>query len=398
MLKVINSATMRDEAVSGYEKNKNGIMVPCFRGGREANLNGGKDLAVMLNVKPEVANGNLNELAYRAKSSIEDQKAKNFADAPADSAITDFFGKYFIDLQRQTKESGDLTSLIANEATDLDMPKTPSVRDYEPFRGQMKTVSGENDAVPLIQQNTGNLDTFTLDIKAVGWKDSVANLLYNRWFSMDKVVKAAADAYVDAKNAATCGVIVGATYAATQKQAAIATSGLTLDEKTYETFLAAIKVLRGLKDIYRNRKIAVPTISVLCNSANTWQIENVIRGQLNGDGSSARLNNRPALEIGQIIEYDQGINDGFTIGKEVCAFPGVTAGKCYIFVPGVMMIGNKRPLTMEAGMGSPLELSTEERAWYAVFGGYYKQFLGSSLAGATCGAGFGYIVEVTLPS
>jgi hypothetical protein len=396
MLKVINSATLRDDAVAGYEKNKNGVLVPVFRGGMEANLNGGRDMAVMLSVKPEVANGNINDLAYRAKNAQEALKAKNSADAPDTTALTDFFGKYFIDLQRQTQEAGDLTSLIANEVTDFEMPKTPSVRDYEPFRGQMKTVSGENDAVPLIQQNTGNLDTFSLDIKAVGWKDSLANLLYNKWFSMDKVVKAAADAYVDQKNAATCGVIVGTTYAASQKEAFDTTSDLTPDQHTYQTMLNAVKKIRQLKDIYTKRKIPVPSLSVLCNSADTWQVTNVIKGQLdmNGGGATGRIS--PALPIGQIIEYDQGLCDGFTIGKETASFPGVTAGTCYLFVPGVMMIGNKRPLTMEAGMGSVLELSTEERAWYAVFGGFYKQFLGSSAVGATCGAGYGYIVEVKL--
>ena len=397
-VKVINSATVREDAVAGYEKNKNGVMVPVFRGGMESNFNGGKDQMVMLNVKPEVANGDINELAYRAKNEREANagKAKNAADAPSTAALEAFFGKYYIDLQRQTKEAGDLTSLIANEVTDFNMDKTVTVRDYEPFRGQMKTVSGVNDAVPLLQQNTGNTDTFSLEIKAVGWKDTLDNLLYNKFWSMDKVVKSAADAYTDAKNAATCGVIVGTTYAATQKKAFDATANCTPDELTYNTLLGAVKQIRGLKDIYTKRNIAIPSLSILCNSADTWQIENVIRGQLNANGGQARGSNRPALPIGSIIEYDQGINNGFTIGKELASFPGVTAGKCYLFVPGVMMIGNKRPLTMETGMGSPLELSTEERAWYGVFGGFYKQFLGTSFVGSTCGAGYGYIVEVAL--
>jgi len=397
-VKVINSATVREDAVAGYEKNKNGVMVPVFRGGMESNFNGGKDQMVMLNVKPEVANGDINELAYRAKNEREENagKAKNAADAPSTAALEAFFGKYYIDLQRQAKEAGDLTSLIANEVTDFNMDKTVTVRDYEPFRGQMKTVSGVNDAVPLLQQNTGNTDTFSLEIKAVGWKDTLDNLLYNKFWSMDKVVQAAADAYTDAKNAATAGVIIGTTYDASQKQAYTAVSGQTADENRYDALLAGYKKLKGLKDIYTKRSIPVPSVSILCNSADTWALEGIIRGQLNENGGGARGSNRRALPINQIIEYDHGINDGFTIGKELASFPGVTAGKCYLFVPGVMMIGNKRPLTMETGMGSPLELSTEERAWYGVFGGFYKQFLGTSFVGATCGDGYGYIVEVAL--
>lgn len=397
-VKVINSASVAAEATASYEKNKNGVMVPVFRGSRHANLNGGNELVTMLKVSDEITNSDLNTLAYKAKTELEANKTRNAAEAPSTSSLEAFFGKYFIDLQRQVKEAGDLTSLIANEFTDFNMSKTPSVRDYEPFRGQMKTISGVSDPVPLIVQNEGNLDTFSLEIKAVGWKDNLANLLYNQWFSMDKVVKAASDAYTDAKNAATCGVIVGTTFAASQKQAADATSGCTPDELTYNTLQKAVKLIRGLKDIYTSRKIPIPSLSILCNSADTWQIENVIRGQLNDNGGQARGSNRAALPISSIIEYDQGINNGFVLGKDTVSLPGVTAGKCYLFVPGVMMIGNKRPLTMESGMGSVLDLSTEERAWYGVFGGFYKQFLGTSFVGSSCGTGFGYIVEVTLPS
>lgn len=397
-VKVINSATVREDAVAGYEKNKNGVMVPVFRGGMEANLNGGNELVSMLNIKPEIANGDINELAYRAKNEREENagKAKNAADAPSTAALEAFFGKYYIDLQRQAKEAGDLTSLIANEVTDFNMDKTVTVRDYEPFRGQMKTVSGVNDAVPLLQQNTGNTDTFSLEIKAVGWKDTLDNLLYNKFWSMDKVVKAAADAYTDAKNAATAGVIIGTTYAASQKQAYTTVAGQTADENRYDALLAGYKKLKGLKDIYTKRSIPVPSVSILCNSADTWALEGIIRGQLNENGGGARGSNRRALPINQIIEFDHGINDGFTIGKELVSLPGCTAGTVYMFVPGVMMIGNKRPLTMETGMGSPLELSTEERAWYSVFGGFYKQFLGTSFVGSTCGTGYGYIVEVKI--
>src|SRR5574344_1795137 len=142
-LKVINTASIQEESRAGYEKTKNSVLVPVFRGGMEANLNGGNELVSMLNIKPEIANGDINELAYRAKNEREENagKAKNAADAPSTAALEAFFGKYYIDLQRQTKEAGDLTSLIANEVTDFNMDKTVTVRDYEPFRGQMKTVS-----------------------------------------------------------------------------------------------------------------------------------------------------------------------------------------------------------------------------------------------------------------
>lgn len=322
----------------------------------------------------------------------------NAAQPPSAADLEAFFGKFFIDVTRRAIESPDLTSLIAAEQTNFEFPEIVSLREVEKFRGIMGTIQGTGDAVPLIEQNTGNVDTVTMAMKAVGWKDSFKNMLYNKFFTMDKVVQAAVDADIDARNAATAGLIVGATYVASNQQAAVTTSGLTLDEKTYETILAAVKKIRALKDIQTSRLNAVPSLSILCNSADTWQIENVIRGQLNGNGSSARTNNRPALPVSNIVEYDQGINNGFTIGKVTASFPGVTAGKCYLFIPGVLLVATKRPLTMETGRGSVLELSTEERAWYRVQGVFGKAFLGSSFPGTSIGAGFGSCVELTLPS
>jgi hypothetical protein len=322
----------------------------------------------------------------------------NAAQPPSAADLEAFFGKFFIDVTRRAIEAPDLTSLIASEQTNFEFPEIVSLRDLEKFRGIMGTIQGTGDAVPLIEQNNGNVDTVTMSLKALGWKDSFKNMLYNKFFTMDKVVQAAVDADIDARNAATAGLIVGATYVASNQQAAVTTSGLTLDEKTWETLLAAVKKIRALKDIQTSRLNAVPSLSILCNSADTFQLENVLRGQLNGNGSTARTNNRPALPIANLVEYDQGINNGFVIGKVTASFPGVTAGKCYLFIPGVLLVATKRPLTMETGRGSVLELSTEERAWYRVQGVYSKAFLGSSFPGTSIGAGYGSIVEITLPA
>jgi hypothetical protein len=326
------------------------------------------------------------------------KRIENAAQPPSAAELEAFFGKFFIEVTRQAMESPDLTSLIANEVTNFEFPSIVYLRDVKKFRGKMGLVQGTNDPVNLIEQNTGNNNTVEIYIKALGWKDSLMNLLFNKFFTMDKVVQAAVDAYIDERNTATAGVMIGATYVASQQQAAVATAGLTLDEKTYETMLAGNKLVRSLKDPQTGKKIAVPSLSVLCNSADTWQIENVIRGQLNGDGSTARVSNRPGLPIGQVIEYDGGINNGITIGKETISIPGVTAGKCYLFVPKVLDVLVKRPLTMETGRGSVLSLSTEERAWYMAQGEYTKDLLGSSYPGTALGAGYGAVIEITLPS
>ena len=69
----------------------------------------------------------------------------------------------------------------------------------------MQEVSGSNDSVPLIEQALGVTDTVSMKILAIGWKDSLKNLLFNKLRDIEKANKAAVNAYVDKRNAATIG-------------------------------------------------------------------------------------------------------------------------------------------------------------------------------------------------
>ena len=302
----------------------------------------------------------------------------------------------FIDVTRRRQEAGDLTNLIASETIDFDWPETINLRDLFDYVGEMQEISGANDSVPLIEQALGVTDTLTMKILAIGWKDSLKNLLFNKLRTIEKVNKAAVNAYTDQRNARTVGVIVGATYAASQKQAADATSGATYDVLMYNTIRKGIKKLRGLKDPMTGGKIAVPSITLLCNSADRWDIERVINGQLGAGGGTKIAMNMQSLPIDTIIEYDHGITHGKKWGKDP-RFPGVTQGKALPSSPAGVL--RRRQAAPDHGnrTRSIHRLSTEEKAWYAVQAEHYKDFLGSSYPGTNVGAGFGYIVEVTLP-
>lgn len=388
-------------------KNKTASNVAIFSGNADENLkdNGaqviGKELVVpMTNAVWEGSEGyvklwgEIKALQNKAR----EEMSTNAAQAPSSATLEELLQKVFIDVTRRRQETGDLTNLIASESTDFDWPETINLRDLFDYVGEMQVISGSNDSVPLIEQALGVTDTLTMQILALGWKDSLKNLLFNKLRTIEKVNKAAVNAYTDQRNARTVGVIVGASYAASQKQAADATSGATYDVLMYNTIRKAIKLLRGLKDVQTKEKIAVPSITLLCNSADRWDIERTINGQLgSGNGTIGSLNMQ-SLPIDTIIEYDHGITHGKKWGKKTLSFPGVTQGKAYLFVPGeAFFVAVKRPLTMETGRGSVLQLSTEEKAWYAVQAEHYKDFLGSSYPGTNVGAGFGYIVEVTLP-
>lgn len=392
-VKLINKETIKDIRL----KNNHASVVQVYAGDRKNNVAvGDKVLVPMKNANYADSEGKMklwNEMSDLVKKI-------NAAQVPAQADIEALVGKMYIDMTRRAQEAGDLTSFFATEISDPEAPEVITTKYIYKYIGLMEEVTGSNDSVNLIEQKLGDTDTFPTVITALGWKDSLANMLWNKIHSMEKVNEAAIDADTDKRNSKTVGMIVGATFVTSQKQAADSTSGATFDNLTYNTIRKAIKKLRALKDPRTGRPIAANAISLLCNSANTWDLQRVLAGQLTGNpGGTITTQNAQALPIQNIIEYDQGITNGFTYGKKTLAYPGVTAGKCYIFIPReYLWVVNKRGLTLEAGTGSVLQLSTEEKAWYRVDGIFTKDFLGSSYPGTALGAGYGAIIEVTLPT
>lgn len=400
-MKTINSRNIHQHRAEQGQADE----IVLYRGKAKDNLTAKEPIqrgeSVILPVKKEAWEGSVGQKQLYSEIRAIASKYKGAAQVPSNDEIEALVEKMMIDITRRAQEAGDLTSIFATELNLQDANEVVTVKWLYKYIGKMGLMAGSNDSVPLIEQKLGNTDTFPLEIKACGWKDTLANLLYNKVHEMAKVNQAAADADTDDRNAAIVGMIVGATYVASQKQAADTTAGATFDIKMYNTIRKAIKKLRGLKDPQTNRKINVPSIVILCNSADRWDLERVIGGQLTNGGANGTLTtqNAQALPVTQIVEYDQGITDGYVWGKDELSFPGVTAGTCYILVPKeYLWVVNKRPLTLETGDGETLQLSTEERAWYRVYGVYSKDFLGSSYAGTALGAGYGAVVETTLPT
>jgi hypothetical protein len=334
---------------------------------------------------------------YKLKK--EDTKKLNAAQYPGQTAIEALIGAMYLDITRRDEDGGDLTSMFATEINDPDSDQTVNVNYFYRYVAVMGEISGTNDGVNLIQQKLGGTDSFVQTIKAVGWKDTLENLLFNKVHTIAKVNQAAADADVDARNAAIIGQIVATTFDSAQKQAADTTSDATYDVLMYNTIRKAVKKLVALEDPQTNRKIVTNEMYLLCNSANRWDLERVLSGQLTIGGATGSLStmNLQSLPISTIVEYDRGIMDGYTYGKEEVSFPGVTEGIAYLYVPyESLFVMNKRGLTLETGQGSVLQASTEERMWYRVNGVWIKDFLGGSYSGGTSGKG--YIVEITLPT
>ena len=401
-VKIINAQSLIDERL----KNEHADRIQIFAGNMADNLAtvnsqaaaGARDLVVPM------TNGNYRESTGKAKLEAEvkalqrkAQTAINAAQAPSGTTIAALVERIFVDMTRRYQESPDFTSRIVTEQTNPNFPDPVNLREILQYRGQMEAIAGANDSVPLIEQALAVVDTLSLEMRAIGWKTTLRNIIFNPFHNIQKVLDAVTMAYTDYRNAAVIGAIVGATFNASQQSPA-GRSGGSYEENLYITFRNAIQLLRTLQDNNTNRPISVPSITLLCNSADTWYIERAINGQLAvGGGDAFRGNNNTPLPISEVIEYDRGGNDGFTWGVKTMSFPGVIQGTCYIFVPRAYgWAAIKRGLTMEVGTGSVLQLSQEERAWYCVQGVYLKDFLGSSYSGAAT-TGYGAIVEITLP-
>ena len=329
-------------------------------------------------------------------------EVQNAAQNPAQATIDALLGALIIDMTRASQVAQDYTPLFATEINDPNAPATITMSYIYEYVGEWMTMAGTGDSTPLIEQKLGGTDTFALAIGGAGWKESLANLLYNRLRDMQKVIRAAVAARTDARNAKTIGAIVGATFVATQKVAAD-TTGTSYDVKMYNTFRKAYKKMFTLKDPKTGLPIRMPAISILCNSTNSWDIQRCIRGQLQNTGDKGNggmtSQNLQALPIQNIIEYDGGLTNGATYGKKTLSFAGVTAGKCYMFVPREYLhVVNKRGMTPATSDGSALQLSVKEYSWYDVNGIYDVDFLGSSKAATALGASYGAILEITLPT
>ncbi len=398
---VLNARTLAEQLAARKASNTARI----YQGSKEQNLDAKEPQTIGREIVVPVTNavytGSEGEARLLAEIRNIQTKVKNAAQAPSASTLEALVGKMFIDITRRYQEKGDFTSVIVKELTDPNFPKAINLQDFYKYIGRFDEVSGSGDAVPLVQQLLGDTTSVTMLIRALGWSTTLSNLLYNSVHTMAKVNDAVAEAYTDMRNARVIGQIVAATYHWSQKVSFVSDTNQTYDENLYNAFRWGVKKLLALLDNITNRKISTaPGIVCLCNSQDSWDIMRVINGALGGDGGASRGHNRAALPISQIVEYDQGATDGFTYGKTTLSFPGVTQGKAYLLVPNYGYVLNKRGLTLETGVGSVLQLSQEDRAWYCVQTEFLRDLLGSSYSSPPSGHGSGYgaIVQIVLPT
>ena len=309
-----------------------------------------------------------------------------------------------IDITRRRAEEMDYTSEFTREIVNPGFSKSISLDEFLPYAGVFREITGANNTVPMIEQKTGVTGSVIQKLYALGHARTLEDELYNTdIYSMEKVQRAVTRAHTGLRNDLTLGVLVALTAAAgfdsSQQQAADATSGATDEELMYNTINKAIEKLTKLKDPQTEQEIDVPRMVIACRPGDVRRINRAINGQLNVGGKGKPSNFAALSEISEIWPYR---GDTMYIGKQKVTYSGIASNKAYLFVPGAAGAPawtlTKRGLTQEVGRGSVLQLSREERAWYFGQTSYIEEFLGSSSTTLGLATGYGWVVEITLPS
>jgi len=342
----------------------------------------------------------IEDLRLRVKNQLD--RRTNISVFPEDYYT--LIDKLRIDITRRRAEEMDYTSEFTQEIVNPGFSKSISLDEFLPFTGAFREITGANNTVPMIQQKTGVTGSVIQKLYALGHARTLEDELYNTdIYGMEKVQRAVTRAHTGLRNNLTLGVLIAKTaaagFAASQQQAADATAGATKEELMYNTINGAIETLTKLLDPQTNQEIDVPRMVIACRPGDVRRINRAINGQLNVGGKGKPSNFAALTEISEIWPYR---GDTLYVGKETISYAGIASNKAYLFVPGSAGAPawtlTKRGLTQEVGRGSVLQLSREERAWYFGQTSYIEEFLGSSSSTLGLGAGYGWVVEITLPA
>lgn len=399
MVKVLNAATIAED------KMKNGFTreVAVYAGTAVENCKSTEPKRFMIAenkdrelIKIGATSWKNSEGHYKLWNEIHELQVKNAAAPLSQTETAALFAKLYIDIARQMDDLMDVTPSIALVLNRPDAQEITYLRDLYPYVGKEKLISGTNDKVPMIDAKSGTTETITQYVRAFGWKASLKMMAFSEINVLQKVTESAAIIAVDSKNQDLIAPIVGATYGALHAQAADAT-GSTYDLKMRNTIRKSVKTLGKLYHPMYTKKLVASlsefssNIGILCHPGEADDIRRAVTGWVGG----GVVQDMSAIgNIGNIIPYAGGIQDGETWGEEVLSLPGVASGTAYMFIPNQAIVLNKRDITLETGMSTVLELATEERSWHRITGKHTAYLLG----GCATNTGKGCIIKITLPT
>lgn len=208
MVKVYNKETLVPERV----QNQKSQLVKVFLGDMKSNAEASvhesvKGLDVL--VKMTSSKWAESEAYHKLWNKIGILKEKVINQNSVPTNLAQLVQALFIDVTRRVMEMVDLTGMVNTETTNFDFPQDVNLREIYKYRGKFEHYGLNNDSVALIEQYSGAADTLHMEGKALGWKDTLNNFLFNSLFSMQKVMQAVAESFVYERNDEAIGYIFG---------------------------------------------------------------------------------------------------------------------------------------------------------------------------------------------
>jgi hypothetical protein len=338
------------------------------------------------------------------KNAQDFRNAASGAQYPSD--LLDLIYATQLDITRRVMQEADYTDFVTQVITNPAFSKSVNLMELQRYTGVFKENGLNGESVPLIQQKTGAKDAVTMQGYALGWTQTLENMIYNTLYSTDKVNDAFVRAFVAKRNQLGIGLIletspgVARTYPP-EMHIEPDLSGETPDDRLYATLNKGIRALMKQYDFQTKKRIKAPRMVLMLGSAvAAYDVERVINGQL--DNSKGQTANRTKLsKITDIIVYE---GETFDYNDERIEIPGVPDGIAYLFVPGSADAPwwtlVKAGLSQIVSSGDALTLSQEQRAQWFAQTSYSDEFFGSAAGNTIIDAAtdhtYGYIVEIEL--
>lgn len=405
MATIIDRDNLIKRRVNGASGLRSGLYFDSFKGGSYGEGVPGYESTVV----PASERWVNSEAFAKLWSDIEDtrKKVKNQLDRRTNVATFpedyyDLIDKLRLDITRRRMEEMDLAPEMTQEIVNPAFSKSVSLDEFLPYAGAFESMTGANNSVPLIQAKTGATGSVAMTLYGLGFTRTLEDELYNTdIFSLQKVQDAVTRAHTALRNDLTIGQLVAKTTASgwdSSQQVAATSGSTTAAEDLYDTINTAIDTLMNLLDPQTEQEISAPQMVLACRPADVRRINRAINGQL-ADSPGEPANFRALTEITEIWPYR---GDTLYVGEKTVTYSGIADDTAYLFVPGPAGAPawtlTKRGLTQEVGRGDILQLAREQRAWYFAQGEYLDEFFGSSATGTSLGSGYGFVVEVTLPT
>ena len=315
------------------------------------------------------------------------QRIKNDATGvdPADLASLQALATLDVELLADESQE-DISTQFFHEIN-LSAPTSESilVREAVDPTGEFQVIKGTNDRFPLMDIPPIGTDSVLLSFHALGFKDSIRNELANTLFDFTRVTRQAARAYINDRNRDFFTPLFAATYG-TANQQAYDTSGTTLDQKIYNTLVAAMQKTAGLNyKLYHNVKTHElgGRFKIIVNGLTAIRVKPVAEGKI-APGSAPQV--LAGLDA-DIVVWNGLKSYSYYGGKAPERLP-VADNVAYVcFVPDSqesLLRVIVEDLYYKSGEGSVLEGSSREDGWFRYTGTFTKYFFPVDNTGNGC--------------